>query len=98
MAEYIERSKEFIQGAIDCCNPSIRNAVRVRKYLEEQPAADVVEVVRCKDCRHYKRWIWSDGEIALYCDKHWGHPEAAPDDFCSYGERKYNNVQENEKL
>ena len=48
--------------------------------------ADVVEVIRCKDCAHYggitfgnicRRW---SGLNVKNCTK--------PDDFCSYGERK----------
>lgn len=46
------------------------------------PTADVVEVVRCKDCKHL---MFSDcyGECA---QAHMGI--VRPDDFCSYGERK----------
>lgn len=42
----------------------------------EEAAADVVTVVRCKDCKY-----WENGDcyrIEL----------SRPDDFCSYGERK----------
>lgn len=51
--------------------------------IEDQPAADVVEVVRCKDCRHYKTMfckmdIWHK-DITLY--------RADENDYCSYGER-----------
>ena len=54
-----------------------------RAYAEirEMPAADVVEVVRCKDCKHRTEY----GNC--------GHPRqkgvlpsAYPFDFCSYGE------------
>lgn len=52
--------------------------------LDEQqtPTADVVEVVRCKDCKHL---MFSDmyGECL---QAHMGI--VRPDDFCSYGERK----------
>lgn len=40
---------------------------------------DMVEVVRCKDCKHY------DG--SWFCDIN-GVPSRKHDDFCSYGERK----------
>lgn len=54
------------------------------KNMENAPAADVVEVVRCKDCKHYKTMfckmdIWHK-DITLY--------RADENDFCSYGERK----------
>lgn len=41
--------------------------------------ADVVEVVRCKDCQHF------DGEGCL---KTHGEFEPNPTDYCSYGERR----------
>ena len=49
------------------------------------PAADVVEVVRCKDCKHCdmvdenERWCLG-----------WGSPArlVAPDSYCSHGMRK----------
>ena len=45
------------------------------------PAADVVEVVRCKDCKYNvgtKKCLHPDSFFAVPKD----------DDFCSYGERK----------
>ena len=56
----------------------------------EHPAADVVEVVRCKDCeyceeRHYEE----NGEmpyIKFTCK--WSSYSHSPNDFCSLGERK----------
>ena len=47
------------------------------------PTADVVEVVRCRDCKHY---------IASYCTRDIkGRTNMfymTENDFCSYGERK----------
>ena len=45
--------------------------------------ADVVEVVRCKDCNY---WIYWADEKRCSCDLH--HIRTHRDDFCSYGERK----------
>lgn len=54
--------------------------------VEKQPAADVVEVVRCKDCKHYEAHQPIHKKV---CEKNDGHLiPANPDDFCSYGERK----------
>lgn len=56
-----------------------KNAVTV---VEDQPSADVVEIVRCKDCKFYN-------EDEMMCndtngfDRYW-----KPTDFCSYGERR----------
>lgn len=61
-----------------CGNCAVLVAV---KLLEEVPAADVAEVVRCKDCKHRTEY----GNC--------GHPRqkgvlpsAYPFDFCNYGE------------
>lgn len=46
---------------------------------------DVVEVVRCKDFKH-----WEDGWLG-YCTK--CHTAIPYDGFCSYGERRDNNAE-----
>lgn len=53
--------------------------VTVIGILNELPAADVVPVVRCKDCKH-----WHTTECAL----DYAMFEPTDDSFCSYGERK----------
>lgn len=50
------------------------------------PSADVVEVVRCKDCKYARI---EDGEIACQLDDGEVHrPQWQLNDFCSYGKRK----------
>lgn len=97
MTEYIEReavlkiiddncpkdkggynTEEEIGAGVACCY--------IRKAVENIPTDDVVEVVRCKDCRFYesnccfnRQWdMESSTEIPLVRET----------DFCSYGERK----------
>lgn len=48
-----------------------------------EPRADVVEVVRCKDCRY---WV-SERCIRMK------QTETNADDYCSYGERKESEVE-----
>ena len=49
------------------------------KYLIEKfPAADVVSVVRCRDCKFF-----GNGDCSVQSVRN-----MYPDDFCSYGERK----------
>lgn len=57
------------------------------------PAADVAEVVRCKDCKHYRNY--PNGLCYIHTEPKTnarGYSGEAvcvePDDFCSYGERK----------
>ena len=52
--------------------------------IKEQPPVDAVEVVRCKDCKH-----WHEDDDIGHCDNPDGLDNySRPDDFCSYGERK----------
>jgi hypothetical protein len=73
-------------------SPELRGARKIIDRIENAPTADVVEVVRCKDCKYY-----TDTITETRCD----HPEldydvecydqwinTKPTDFCSYGERK----------
>ena len=53
----------------------------VERVINRIPPADVVEVVRCKDCK----W-WHTNACAFRNDCADGLPCA--DDFCSHGERK----------
>lgn len=79
MAEYIDRAA-LIRIAEQQGHVTVDDIVN-------EDAADVEEVTRCKDCKHYDMGvclkIYSDGAV---------HPEAwqsrKPEDFCSYGERK----------
>ena len=53
------------------------------RLIENAPTVDAVEVVRCKDCRHYVLH-------ALACRNEHMNGVIAMDGFCSYGERKDN--------
>ena len=54
-------------------------------FIDDATTVDAVEVVRCRDCEHYK-WIPNFGR--LMCTNFRGLAIAKPDDFCPYGERK----------
>ena len=60
----------------------------VLRMPEEAPAADAVEVVRCKDCKH--RIDNKEFVRGHYCKKRPsnGGYFCEDNDFCSYGERK----------
>lgn len=61
--------------------------------IDNAPTVDAVEVVRCKDCKHYDLGVC----LKIYSNGN-AHPEAwqprRPEDFCSYGERKGKNETE----
>ena len=62
--------------------------------IDIAPTVDAVEIVRCKDCKHYmpqkKSAHWQNR--ANYCNRI-VTIKTQPYDFCSYGERK-NEVDE----
>ena len=58
------------------------------------PAADVVEVVRCKDCKLWSSSLTKEEKQVLIdtntdgvCEV-WMSDGLMPNDFCSYGQRK----------
>ena len=59
------------------------------KQIANAQTIDAVEVVRCKDCKHYKPQKksahWENR--TNYCNRI-VTVKVQPDDFCSYGERK----------
>ena len=67
-------------GAWGNCADEIEALLKANDALWELPAVDAVEVVRCKDCKH-----WEDGWLG-YCTK--CHTAMHYDGFCSYGERR----------
>ena len=89
MDEYIDR-----QAAISILNAKSDMALGTPKQcfagaaamLEKLPAADVVEVVRCKDCVcGYKT---QNGQILCkFLELGNFIPYVKPNDYCSYGER-----------
>lgn len=55
--------------------------------LRTATTIDAVPVVRCKDCKNYRQNQYGEaGEMMCMCWVDW--LPTAPDDFCSYGERK----------
>lgn len=75
------------------CADVMKNQLFIREKvcMEENPqcehyspTADVVEVVRCKDCKYVKPMSFKG---YFMCKRHHKYCRKA-DDFCSYGERK----------
>ena len=88
MAEYIER-----EALIEWFRPYTHEDVLLEPIdvigdIRAIPAADAVEVVRCKDCKHMEISETTGGR---YCYV-WEHFNGAGDDgFCNYGERMADN-------
>lgn len=56
----------------------------VKQVMVGMPAVDVVEVVRCKDCRH--RYVGGYTTQYYICD--FMDAELKDEGYCSYGERR----------
>jgi len=94
MARYIDADKltdklEELQFDAPVMTP-VMKIFNVIELVEDQPTADVEEVVRCKDCKYL--YCFSAIDRQFYC-KHFpkglqGINIVEENPFCSYGERK----------
>lgn len=78
MADYIKREDAINAIFSNKFTPSV-----VRRVLRQIPSADVVEVVRCKDCKHYAYAPVNDGWNSCDRDALIRHESF----FCASGER-----------
>ncbi len=95
--EYIEREallKDIsetviftVRGGTPLPNAEMRGANKVIDRVKSAKAADVVEVVRCEECRHSRRVEKGPAAGTYRCKLTKGYLWTK-DDFCSYGERK----------
>lgn len=66
----------------DCFFHGAKQAIAVLKAL---PSADVVKVVRCRDC---KFGCYDIGDRGMYCGRKNVRLDTYEDDYCSFAERK----------
>lgn len=82
MSRYIDADKlmsEFHRYAWDTEDLHID---LIEDIVNDEPTADVVEVVRCKDCRLYN----TDNCYMIHGQRM--NRDLFEDDYCSYGERE----------
>ena len=86
MAEYIDREKIFPNGVfyVSAENPESSLNELINRICN-LPTADVVQVVRCKDCIHRDP---EDKKCDCSFQAMGGILPMDDDDFCSYGERR----------
>lgn len=86
--EYISRAKTLED--FEACNAGNPRWTppRVKTLLLRQTAADVAEVVRCKDCDAWKRNVGVVDSPNGHCFEH--DIDTNGQDFCSYGEYQTN--------
>lgn len=100
MAEYIDREAAFdaitdLAGKVP--TRSAYEAVwKSARALKKIPAADVVSVVRCKDCKHLR--VRNQKDIYAFCPKtgivFWQFEKDTRTSFCSDGERMDGGVDD----
>ena len=77
MGEYVKRSDAL--QAVGDVHPLDYNGQGIVERIKAIPAADVVEVVRCGECKHHEGircFCWNSVIVTRF------------DDYCSNGERK----------
>ena len=97
MSDYIHKGSARETFCLDCRGVSFGNCEytdtrQTQKVIDKIPSADVVEVVRCKDCKQFEKHSGHIGNIQYngYCKGtgDWVNPT----DYCSWGERKDNEI------
>ena len=99
MKEYIEREAAIKAIENDCSELVYYTKEEAIQCVKAIPAADVVEVVRCRECKYWGdedgKLQRSDGLLFARCKIHnylldGRHTGWCPteNNFCSYGERK----------
>lgn len=96
MAEYIDREKaieEFTFADADICQEYADyecefrfSREAIKQVLGEMPAADVVPVVRCHECKNLIAVKADNGGAIQVCNR--TKSPVCFDDFCSRGERR----------
>lgn len=84
------KKKIFPYGMADNGNYGI-NAKSVMVAIEDAPAVDAVEVVRCGECKHFHEYPvvgTNDPSGWGKCTKIGMDIDLTINDFCSYGERR----------
>jgi hypothetical protein len=93
MADYIRREDALFALRKAERGGSMTALTRLeRAYAEirEMPAADVAEVVRCKDCRYSKYAAWCEGYACCRTVGEYHHADFG----CTAGELQTNGVTE----
>lgn len=89
MSRYIDADKlcEGLKDMAKYQEPYKQSTILgVVSTIENTPTADVVEVVRCGECRYCK---YNRSADFHKCNRRWHYSEQVNvRDFCSYGERK----------
>lgn len=92
MPEYIVLDPKRIPKECEGCSPCLKYGC---KHVQMHTCTIREDIVRCKDCVHYKSEIRRKKEVHL-CgsdmhDNSVDYMHVDPDGFCAWGERKETN-------
>lgn len=85
MGDYIHRDMAMARLTKVELTEKIPTMAAAKRAIADMPAADVLPVVRCKDCKYSAQAKWNRKGFRI-CPA--SHMEIVDDDFCSYAERK----------
>lgn len=103
--EEFKKTRQLIQQGETHLDNLAEGFLEADRVLLRIPTADVVEVVRCKDCKHFMEYAnegkveGADGDCFIRMSYSLDHQFYAVkcDDFCSYGiKRGEDNAKEKE--
>lgn len=85
MADRYISEKLLIENIVKIQDLRTLNTKTIGEAISNTPTADVVEVVRCRDCRHFTK-----GMAVGMCKRIKEKPiiPCCYDNFCKYGERR----------
>lgn len=86
MEKYI-RVSDAVQTVMEKPDMTPDEKAGIIRRLKAVPAADVVEVVRCGQCKHCVEHYDTDGNAPYWTCKEWDSGTDY-DGYCYYGERK----------
>ena len=87
--EYIEREaakRELLSWTVCMNHPEYLIKDDALHVIDSIPAADVVEAVRCRECKFRSSWMMNRN-LRYICPESGMFPNCE-NDFCSYGKRK----------
>lgn len=91
LADYLnEECKNYLEDDSIQCTIAAGVVCSIKEDILKFPTADVVEVVRCKDCVYNKGQLPEPNTNIIRCHKELPKHRNL-NDYCSYGERKENN-------
>lgn len=82
-----DETKETMKKAVihHICTNTLYNTIMA--VFDEATTVDAVEVVRCKDCKHYEKHTkWSS--CTYWSGNPYEQAGVEDNDYCSYGERR----------